>query len=114
MAILGEVAGNPVHNDPNAVGMALIDKVHEVFGGAVAGGDGIIARDLVAPGAIEGVLGHRQQLDVGKAQFLHVGNQPCRQFSIGEESRTGLEFRHGDDGFGGAIGQQGRSRRGLV
>ena len=46
----------------------------QVLGRAVAAGGGEITRRLVAPGAVEGVLHDRQQLDVGNTQRLEVGD----------------------------------------
>ena len=47
----------------------VVDQEHEVLRRAVAAGRGEVAGRLVAPGAVERMLRHRQELDVGEAQF---------------------------------------------
>ncbi len=51
--IFGEVAGDPIDNDADAVLVADVDEVFEVEGTAEAGGRREIAGDLIAPGAAE-------------------------------------------------------------
>ena len=64
--------------------MAAVDEAHEVGGRAEAAGGGEIADRLIAPGAVEGMLHHRQQLDVRVAHLLDVGDQLVGQFAIGQ------------------------------
>ena len=90
MLVLGEMSRHPVNNDANARLVAAIDEKHQVLGRTVAGGGSVVAHYLIAPGAVKGMLGNRQQFDVGVAHFLHVGNQAIGQFAIGEEARTRL------------------------
>ena len=45
---------------------------------AVAGGRREQAERLIAPGAAEGMLGDRHQLDMGEAQLDHIGNEARR------------------------------------
>ena len=80
--VLGEVGGHPVHDDADAGFMELIHKGHEVLGGAVAAGGGEIARDLIAPASIEGVLHDGQQLHVGVAHLLDVRDELVGQLGI--------------------------------
>ena len=81
-AILREVGGHPVHDDTDAGLMHLVHKGHEVLGGAVAAGGGKIARDLVAPAAVEGILHHGQKLHMGVAHLPDVGDQLVGQLGI--------------------------------
>ena len=77
--VLGEVGRHPVQNDADAGLVELVHQVAEVVRGAEARGGRVVAGDLVAPGAAEGVLGHRQELHVGEAGLLDVGDQLLSQ-----------------------------------
>src|SRR5258705_10142138 len=79
-----KMRGSPIEKDAEARVVAAIDKVHEIGGSAVAAGGGKIADGLVAPGAVEGMLHDGEQLDVGIAEFLYVGDELIAQFAIGE------------------------------
>ena len=72
MGILAEAARHPVEDDTDARLVAGVDEVHELLGRSIAGGRRIVARDLVAPGAIERMLHDRKKLDMGVAHLLHV------------------------------------------
>ncbi len=80
--ILGEVRRHPVQIDANTLLMTIIDKVTEIIGSAETTGGGKIAHRLVAPGTIKGVFGHRQQLQMGKAQLLAMRYQSMRHLTI--------------------------------
>src|SRR5204863_136512 len=67
-----EVRGDPVEDHADAAAVQVLDEVHEVLWRAVAGTRGEVAGDLVAPGAVEGVLHDRQQLDVREAELARV------------------------------------------
>jgi hypothetical protein len=73
--ILGEVAGNPVHDHADAGLMQTIDQVSQVIRGAEAAGGGEVPRHLVAPRAAEGMLREREELDVREALSRHVLDQ---------------------------------------
>ena len=75
VGVLGEVGGDPVDDDADAGGMEGVHHALEVIRVAVAGGGGIIAGDLIAPGTVIGVLGHGHQLHMGVAHILAVGGQ---------------------------------------
>ena len=67
-----KAAGHPVHDYADARLVACIDKVHELLRVAVARRGSIVAGRLVAPGAIEGVLHKRHDLDMRVAHIAHV------------------------------------------
>lgn len=90
MAIFREMAGNPIDNDADVVGVTLVDEVHEVFGTAETGGGGEIAGDLIAPGAVIGMFGDGEEFDVGVSQVFDVGDEFVGEFSVGEEASFGL------------------------
>ena len=75
VGVLAEVGGDPVQNDGDAVFVHVVHEPEEVLRGAVPGGGGEVTGTLVAPGAVEGVLQHGQQLDGGVAHVLDVGGQ---------------------------------------
>ena len=82
VAILREVGRDPVQNDADARLMQLVDEGHEVLRRAVAACRGKIARDLIAPAAVEGILHHGQQLHMGVAHLPDVGDQLVGQLGI--------------------------------
>ncbi len=84
MRVLGEVRGHPVEQHPDPVLVQVVDQVHQVLRLAVAGRGREVAGRLVAPRAEERVLHHRQQLDVGEAEVLHVVGQLVGQLAVGE------------------------------
>ena len=71
-AVLREVRGHPVEDHADAALVQVLDQEHEVLRRAVAAGGREVAGGLVAPGAVEGVLHHRHELDVGEAHPLAV------------------------------------------
>ena len=73
--VLGEVGGHPVDDDADAGVVEDIHEGHEVLGDAVAAGGGEVARYLVAPAALEGVLRDGQQLHMGVAHLPAVLRQ---------------------------------------
>ena len=81
-AVLGEVAGNPVHNYADAGAVQRIDQVAQVVRAAVAVVRRVVAGHLVAPGGLEGVLGDAHELYVGVAQLLHVLHQLRGQLPV--------------------------------
>ena len=84
-AVLREVSRNPVHDDAETGLMRLVDQVHEILRRAVAAGRGEIADDLIAPRAVERILGQRHELDMRIAHFLDIGNELVRELAVGIE-----------------------------
>ena len=80
--VFGEVGGHPVHQHADAVGVQRVHEFAELVRGAPARGRGVVAGDLVAPGAAEGVLGHGQKLHVGEAVFHQVGHELLGQGGV--------------------------------
>ena len=73
--VLREVGRYPVHNDADAGLVHGIDEVLEVVGVAVSRGRGVVARDLIAPGAVIGVLRNGHDLHMGIAHVGAVGRE---------------------------------------
>src|SRR5882762_2407811 len=82
--IAREMCWCPIEKDSEASVVAAVDKVHEISGSAVAAGGGEVADGLVAPGTVEGMLHDGEQLDVGIAKFLYVGDELIAEFAISE------------------------------
>ena len=78
-----KTAGHPVHDHADARLVACIDKVHELLRVAIARRGGIVAGRLVAPGAIEGMLHKRHDLDMRVAHVVHVVHELDRQVVVG-------------------------------
>ena len=79
--VLGEVRGHPVEDDADAAAVEGVHEGHEVVGRAVAAGRRVVADGLVAPGAVERVLGDRQELDVGEAHLASRSRRAARPSS---------------------------------
>ena len=67
-----KTAGHPVHNHADARLVARIDKVHKLLRVAVARCGGVVAGRLVTPGAVEGMLHKRHDLNVRISHVAHV------------------------------------------
>ena len=80
--VLGEVRRHPVHEDPDAGLVQPVDEVAQAVRVTEAGGGGVVRGDLVAPRAAEGVLHDRQELHVGEAGLLQVGDQLVGQLGV--------------------------------
>ena len=80
MGVGGEMRGHPVQDHTQAGGVRFFDKVREASRVAKARGRCIQAQRLVAPGAVEGVLADRQQLDVAEAQAHGIRDQRVGEF----------------------------------
>ena len=82
LLVLAEVGGDPVQQDGDAVFVHVVHEPHKVVGRAEPGGGGEIPRTLIAPGIVQGMLRHRQQLDGGVAHFLDIGRQLPGQIPV--------------------------------
>jgi hypothetical protein len=69
------VTGHPVHVHADARLVEAVDQVLEVVGVAEARGRRVVPGDLVAPRRFVGMLGQRQELDVGEAGLVQVVDQ---------------------------------------
>ena len=59
----------PVEDHANAVLVQVVDQVHEILRRAVARRGREVSGGLVSPGTVEGMLHHRQELDMGETQL---------------------------------------------
>ena len=74
----------PVENHADAALVQVVDEVHEVLRRAVARARREVTGHLIAPGAVERMLHHRQQLDVREAERAHVVGDGVRQLAIAQ------------------------------
>ena len=86
VGVLAEVGGHPVQQHGDAPAVQVIHEPAEILRRAEAGGGGKVAGALVAPGLIQGVLRHRQELHGGIAQVADVVRQLLPQLPVGEEA----------------------------
>ena len=82
VGVLGEMRGHPIQNHTDSMAVEVVDKVHEVGRGAVAGGGGKIPRHLIPPGAVERIFGDRHKLYMRVTHLLNIRNKLVRQFTI--------------------------------
>ena len=75
MRVLRKMRGHPVEDHADAGLVALVDEGHEFLRRAVARSRRVVAHHLVAPRAIERMLGDAHELDVRVAHVDHVGNE---------------------------------------
>ena len=66
--------------------MQIVDHVHEVLGVAVARGRGVVAGDLIAPGAVKRMLRNAHQLHMGVAHVVDILRQLRRQVTVFAEA----------------------------
>src|SRR5690606_9820405 len=81
-----KVARHPVEDDADALRVAAVDEPAEVVRAAEAAGGREEPRGLVAPGRIQRMLGHRQELDMGEAEVLHVRDELAGEIAVVQES----------------------------
>ncbi len=74
--------------------MAAVDEARERLGGPMPAGRREQADRLIAPGAVERILRDRQQLEVGEAHLLDVGDQPVGQLVVAEVAVALLRHPH--------------------
>src|SRR5262249_38706398 len=75
----------PVEDDADAGAMRAVDETRETVGIAEARGRRIKSGCLITPGRIVGMLGNRQELDVGEAGVDHIGDQARGKLVPGQE-----------------------------
>ena len=79
-----EMRGDPVEDYPDPRPVQQVDHRREVGRRPESRGRGVIAGHLIAPGAVERMLGQRQELDVGESKAPAVRNQQLPGLSVAE------------------------------
>jgi hypothetical protein len=82
--VAGEVRGDPVEDQADPVAVQAVDEVAEVVGAPEHRERRVVARDLVAPRAGEGMLRDGEQLDVREPEVLDVGRELVRELAPAE------------------------------
>ena len=72
MLIIGEVGGHPIENNAQAILVKIINEIHKILRRAIPAGWCEVVAGLVTPRAIKRMLGDRQNLEMGKAEFQHM------------------------------------------
>ena len=89
-ASLRKMRRHPVHEHADAGLVQPVDEALEIVRRAVPRGRREVAEHLVAPRAVERMLGDADQLDVRVAEVEHVRNQLIGQLIPGEERRLAM------------------------
>src|SRR5713226_2700734 len=84
MSVAREMRRRPIEKDAEASLVTAVHKFHEFGGSAVAAGGGKVAESLVSPGAVEGMLHDREQLDVRVAEILDVRDELVAELAVGQ------------------------------
>ena len=84
LLVLAEVPRYPVHDDADAVRMSRVDEIAEIVGRAVTARHGKVARRLIPPRPVIGVLAKRHELDVGIVHLLDVADELIRHIAVRE------------------------------
>src|SRR5207247_4761799 len=84
MLVDGEVSRHPVEEDSYVVLVQVIDQVNQVLRPPVAAGRREEAGRLVAPRAVERMLGDRQEFDVGEAHLTNVFGELGSKLAVAE------------------------------
>ena len=90
--IVGEVPRHPVEQHADSGLVEGVDQQDELFRRAEAAGGREQAGGLVTPGAVEGMLHHREQFDMGEAHVGAIGRKLLGQFAIAQPEFPVLAF----------------------
>ena len=82
----GEVGRHPVEQDADPLAVQIVHEILEVGRRAVPRRGSEVARDLISPGGVVGMLHDRQQLDVGEPHLARVVGKLRRDFPVGQET----------------------------
>jgi len=97
--IAREVGRHPVDDHADARAVQRVDERHEIEGRTEAVRRGVEARDLVTPGAVEGMLRRRHQLHMGEAHLRAVGGELRAELPVVQDAAALL----GDAAPGGEV-----------
>src|SRR6266478_22781 len=86
MRISREVCRDPVEDDADAATVEMVHEGHELPRAAIAARRGEVADRLITPRAVERMLHHGQELDVGKAHVLDVIRELVGQLAVVEKA----------------------------
>ena len=90
VGVLREVGGDPVDEHAYPRPVEGVDETLEVVRRAEPARRGEETQRLVAPRAVEGVLGGRQELDVGVAHLCDVGDELLGELAVSVVGAVGV------------------------
>ena len=88
-AVPHEMHHHEVKDYADSLVVKNIDHLNELLRGAVAGGGGEHAADVVPPRAVEGMLGEGHEFHMGKAVFQRVIREPSGDLVVGMPASLG-------------------------
>src|SRR5262249_19830477 len=83
--VVGKVRGHPVKDDAEAMPVQSVYEIGEIIGCAEPRGRGEIAHRLIAPATVEGMLGDREELDVGEVRMGQMADELVGQDAVAEK-----------------------------
>ncbi len=90
MRIVGEMARHPIENDAKPGTMAGVDQRRKIRRAAEPARRRELSGRLIAPGAVERMLGDRQELHMREVQVADIGRKLVRKLAIGEPAAAFL------------------------
>ena len=90
VGVLREMGRHKIKDHADTCLVQGIYKCHKIVWRSKARGRGVIARHLIAPRAVKGMLHHGHQLDVGVAHRLDVGGQLRSKLAVGVIAAVGM------------------------
>jgi hypothetical protein len=82
--IVGKMPGHPVEQDAETVRVAGVDQRGEIGRRPEAAGRRIQAGRLIAPGAVERMLAHGEEFNMGEAEVAGISGQLFGQIAIAQ------------------------------
>ena len=86
VGVLREMPGHPIENHADAGLVTAVHEIPKLVGISEAARRRVVVHHLIAPGAVERMLHHRHQLDVGESHFLHIRDESVAEFAVAEEA----------------------------
>ena len=94
VSIAREMRRHPIQDHAHAGLMKRIHEEHEILRRPVARGRRKVSADLIAPGLVKRMFGHRQQLDVREAHFVRIGGEFGGDFAVREPAVVCFRLAH--------------------
>ena len=94
VGISSKMGGYPVQYDTHPRPVERIYQIHKILRASVPGGRCIIARNLIAPGTVEGMLRNTHQLHMGIFHFLQILYQPVCKLTIIVKALRAVRMLH--------------------
>ena len=86
VGILGKMRRHPIHEHADPGAMTRIDEMPQFVRVPEPARRRVIVCHLIAPRTFEGMLGDRQQLDVGETHLEHIGQQRLGKFEVADKA----------------------------